>query len=371
MIRFSQFLLLLILMACGQEPPESEPGLAQMLAADELSGFQRAELPRTFRFPEDHGAHDGFRNEWWYLTGNLADAGGREFGYQFTVFRIALSPEKPVGESRWNSRYVWMGHAAISDISTTTHLQTNRFSREVEGLAGITSDPLLIQLEDWHLRAMDRQNGNSLPWHVSANGDGFAFSLKVDPLKPLVLQGDLGLSRKGPGEGNASYYYSHTRLDTTGSIQIGQETFEVSGQSWLDREWSTSVLDTDQQGWDWFSLQLDDGRDLMFYQIRKKTGEADPHSAGVLVDRNGKPEHLSSSDVKLIPVSYWDAPSGARYPVEWLMQIEEEPQAWIVSARFNAQEMRTLVDYWEGAIRVTGAETGKNLGKGYLEMTGY
>lgn len=365
------FLLLLSVIGCKPDSTEPASNLSQMLGGEGVTGFLRAEEPRLFSFPEDHGAHDGFRNEWWYLTGNLEDEKGGEWGYQLTLFRIALSPEKPEGQSRWHTRYVWMGHAAVSDIANGRHYHAQRLSREVEGLSGISESPLTVRIENWFLQSDSEQKDSSLPWRFYADGGDFSLSLRVESLKEPVLQGENGLSRKGPGQGNASYYYSQTRLQTHGDIEVGEKRFRVAGLSWLDREWSTSVLAANQLGWDWFSLQLNDGRDLMYYQIRDKDGKSDPHSAGSVVDQRGKSRPLAREAITLTPKRFWSGSSGANFPVEWSLRVEGEPQEWIVTARFDEQEMLTMVNYWEGAVLVRETRSGEVLGKGYLEMTGY
>jgi predicted secreted hydrolase len=192
--------------------------------------------------------------------------------------------------------------------------------------------------------------------------------LRVEPAKPFVLQGDRGLSQKGPGSGNASYYYSYTRLSTDGIVVVDGDTLSVSGSSWLDREWSTSALGPDQVGWDWFSLQLDDGRDLMYYQLRNRDGSASRFSEGVLVDENGTKTSLGRSDVRLTVQDRWTTPDGSRtYPVAWRLQVPEENVDLQIRAAFPDQEMDVSVRYWEGAVGVNGSATGR----GYVEMTGY
>lgn len=360
-------MLFLFLCACSQERTE-QPDLANLLGSSDSQGYLRAETVRTFSFPTDHGAHDGFRNEWWYFTGHLQTNAGREFGYQLTFFRIAVKPQEPLSASHWKANVIWMVHVAISDLEQSIHYQDQRYSREALGLAGVKDDPLEIWVEDWKISGGE---SNKFPWQVTAATEAFSLDLKVSPIKPEVLQGNNGLSRKGSEPGNASYYYSVSRLETTGHVSIGDRQFSVRGLSWLDREWSTSVLADDQQGWDWFSLQLKDGRDMMFYQIRKKSGESDVHSAGTLIDKKGVPRTVARNDVVLEPLRYWKSLTGARYPVSWTMRVKGESGTWKISALFDEQEMRTAVNYWEGAVEVTDQESGQVLGKGYLEMTGY
>ncbi|MGB0722902.1 MAG: lipocalin-like domain-containing protein [Gammaproteobacteria bacterium] len=334
--------------------------------------FARAHTPRAFVFPEDHGAHPDYQVEWWYFTGNLESDNGEEFGYQFTLFRFGLAPgEADTNEAPWRTHQVWMGHLALSDMGRASHHHAERLSRGGPGkspgraLAGVSIRPFGLWLDDW--TAVSGGDG-LFPIDLRARGDRFALDLRLDPGKPRVLQGDRGLSRKSTEPGNASYYYSYTRLPTSGHIERDGERIGVRGNSWMDREWSTSALSDEQAGWDWFSLQLDDGRDLMFYRMRRKDGGSDPNSGGVLVERSGTTHALTLEDVDLSPVQHWhgDA-SDRRYPVEWRLKVPRHGLDLNVRARFPAQEMRTRVTYWEGAVSIDGSHGGR----GYLEMTGY
>lgn len=359
--------LILFTTACEKQP-ESEMDVSVLLGGDSVEGYQRAIQPRNFSFPSDHGEHPGFRNEWWYLTGNLQDGDGHAFGYQVTFFRIALSPHGVRRVSSWASNQVWMAHVALSDIDARRHYHDQRFARGAVGLAGVEKNPLRIWLEDWTVFSSEE---NGFPWTLDVATENFSLNLTLDPKKPPVLQGKDGLSQKSSEPGNASYYYSMTRIESHGSIRRGDKAFDVTGQSWLDREWSTSALSSTQAGWDWFSLQLDDGRDLMFYRIRDKSGRTDPHSAGSLVGESGDVMTLSEEGITLDVLKTWRSPTGKNYPVEWRMTVHDEPESWIIRPAFEDQEMQTAVHYWEGAIKVSAEKTGKPLGQGYLEMTGY
>ena len=183
----------------------------------------------------------------------------------------------------------------------------------------------------------------------------------------MVLQGDRGLSQKSAAAGNASYYYSYTRLPTRGQIRLQDRVVEVEGNSWFDREWSSSALASDQAGWDWFSLQLENGQDLMFYQMRGKDGQAQAFSQGVLVDRQGAVQKLSLNDTRLTAVEFWTSPQGSRYPIGWQMQIPQHAIDIRIEAAIADQEMAHTVRYWEGAVTVSGSHDGV----GYLELSGY
>lgn len=364
----SLLIVLLLVAGCGKAPEQQGIDLNSALGGVADAGFARALEPRTFQFPADHAAHPSFRNEWWYVTGNLQTANGRHFGYQVTLFRIALSPHEPDRASAWASNQVWMGHVALTDVSAGEHLHAERFARGAAGLAGQSVRPFRVWLEDWQI--LGGADGG-FPWAIGVKTDDFTLNLQLRPQKAPVLQGDRGLSQKSSAPGNASYYYSMTRLQTLGEVYRDGQRFTVTGDSWLDREWSTSVLGDDQAGWDWFSLQLQDGHELMFYRLRKHSGETDSHSAGKWVLPDGSAESLAMQDVTLKPLRYWQAKSGKQYPVEWEMQLPDKQRRWRVTALLDDQLMRSSVIYWEGAMQVTDAGSGERLGYGYLEMSGY
>ncbi len=369
--------LSLLLFGCAPSG-ESEVGnrgdrseLSERLGGGDVSGYARALEPREFVFPADHGPHPDFRNEWWYLTGNLESEAGRRFGYQVTFFRIALAPDDPHSpprRSNWATRQVWMAHVALSDAGNRRHREHERFARGAAGLAGAQAEPFRVWLEDWRLRS--DPDGVGSTWELSVDTADFELSFRLEPIRPIVLQGDAGLSRKSAEPGNASYYYSMTRLKTTGEIRVDGERHSIEGLSWLDREWSTSALGEDQAGWDWFALQFDDGRDLMFYQLRRKDGGVDPHSAGTLIDSSGERRALSASDVVLQPLRWWQSSDGTRYPLAWRLALADRP-GYRVEAVFDDQRMETSVRYWEGMVEVFDERTERPLGRGYLELAGY
>lgn len=369
-----------LLMVCGCAEPPAPQGLDVSAALGGIAetGFARADAPRDFHFPADHRAHPDYRNEWWYLTGNLENAAGERFGYQLTFFRIALSPEPPAPDpdrvdsdragSDWVTRQVWMAHVAVSDAARTRHLHSERLARGAAGLAGQSDAPFRVWLEDWQLVG-GPQGG--FPWRIAVQDEALALTLELSPLKPPVLQGEDGLSQKSSAAGNASYYYSISRLETRGSLRVGEQSHTVQGLSWLDREWSTSALGEEQAGWDWFSLQLADGRDLMLYRLRRRDGSADPLSAGKWIAADGSSRSLAAQDFELTPLRHWQAADGRRYPVAWRLQPGPGEPALHIEALFDAQQMRTGVVYWEGAVTVHDAGQHRLLGRGYLEMTGY
>jgi predicted secreted hydrolase len=352
------------------EPPSTATSVASAMGGGSQVGYRRAYEPRPFVFPADHGPHPDYRVEWWYVTGNLADARNRHFGYQLTLFRIALSPERPAQDSNWRTNQIYMGHFAVTDVADEQHYSFERFSRAAVGLAGAQTGPLKVWLEDWSLTG----GFDSLfPLRLEAQNDDIAIDLILEKTKPVVLQGKAGLSQKSAEPGNASYYYSYTRLATRGTVQVNGTDFEVTGTSWLDREWSTSALGPEQTGWDWFALQLDDGRDLMFYRLRRKDGGMDPYSSGVLVAADGTVKRLTRDDVILETQGTWQSPeTGDQYPAAWSLQVPSEALALRVIPRIPDQEMGFTVRYWEGAVTTEGKAGDRPIsGKGYLEMTRY
>ncbi len=355
------------------EPPPEGPTLtvAESLGGgDSGEGYARAFTPRAFRFPEDHGPHPEFRTEWWYWTGNLETAEGRRFGYQFTLFRSALAPEAPERASRWGARQVYLGHFTVTDVEAGRFHAFERFSRGALGLAGSQAEPFRVWLEDWEARA----GGDGVfPMRLRASAGGVTLELSLEAGKAPVLQGDKGLSQKSAEPGNASYYYSLTRMPSRGTVTVDGRAFPVTGTSWMDREWSTSALGPDQVGWDWFSLQLSDGSELMYYQLRKKDGSADPFSAGMLVPPQGEPVRLTREDVRLEVLDTWKSPrSGGVYPARWRLTVPSRQLQLTVTPLLADQELPVSFRYWEGANRLEGTHAGQPVtGLGYVELTGY
>lgn len=343
-------------------------GVGEVLGGSPAPGFARATAPRRFTFPEDHGPHAGFRTEWWYFTGNLKSSRGRSFGYQLTFFRVALTPHPVARSSRWGTNQVFMAHFALTDVAGKRFHYAERFSRAALGLAGAGGRPLAIRLEDW-----SALESSARPWgmKLSAADAGMAIELDLRSLTREILNGEGGLSRKSGQPGNASYYYSLPRMETTGTIRAGKESFSVTGLSWLDREWSTSALEPDQVGWDWFALQLEDERSIMFYRLRRKDGSSDPFSSGTLVAADGAGRHLGPDEVQLEEIRWWTSPTtGAKYPSVWRMRIPSQGIELEITPRLADQELVTSFRYWEGAVAVRGL-SGTPGGSGYLEMTGY
>ena len=367
--------LLLGLAGCSAEmptPASSGPAITRLvdaLGGTDTEGYLRADHVRGFPFPEDHGAHTGFRDEWWYLTGNLDTENGDRFGFHITFFRSALAPEFSGDEtfrrSDWATRHIWMAHSAITDVAARRHVSEERFAREAAGLAGATDPADTVWLEDWSLSGL-----GGARWRLVGGAGPFVLELELTPLREPVLQGDRGLSQKGSEPGAASFYYSVPRIAAEGTIREGEYTRRVAGQAWLDREWSTGVLDPEQIGWDWFALQLDDGTDIMFYHLRLQDGSIDPLSKGRWMPRDAPDQLLTLEDAELTARRFATLPSGRRYPVAWTLSLPAFDRKLFVDAVLDGQEMDSFIPYWEGAVDVRDAE-GRNIGRGFVELTGY
>ncbi len=346
--------------------PENSFKIGEILGGIPDKGYARAIKPRQFNFPKDHGQHPEFRNEWWYFTGNLVDASKNRFGFQLVFFRNALTPDKVERKSAWASNQTWMAHFALTDVKSEKFYAFEKFSRGAKDLAGANANPFSVWLYNWSI-----VENNGL-WHLTAAADGIKIKLTLKQQNPPLLQGKNGLSQKSAEPGNASYYYSIPRLKADGEITLYNKTHSVSGLSWLDREWSTSALGDNQAGWDWFSLQLSDGSDLMFYRLRRKDGSSDPFSAGTLRTAEGKIIRLGMNDVQLKELDHWTSPKGGRYPVSWQLNIPEQNLELEIKPAIKNQELDLLIRYWEGAVDVTGKHSGKTIrGQGYLELAGY
>lgn len=372
--------LVIVLVAAGAfvvaQPasvPEIQARLSvfEALGSNDLSRFSRAVDPRTFSFPDDHGPHPDFGIEWWYYTGNLDAEDGRHFGFELTFFRVATTPEEeqPSG-SAWRSSQFYVAHFGLTDVKSGKFHSFERFSRDAIGLAGARAQPFRVWLEDW---AVESTGPDTSPMRLRASDEGVSIDLTLDAKKPLVLQGDAGLSRKGADIGNASYYYSMTRMPTEGTVRIGDASFQVTGTSWMDREWSTSAVTDNQVGWDWFALQLSDGREIMFYQLRQRDGSVDPFSSGTLIMPDGSARHLKRDDVRIEVLDEWQSPrGGSPYPSRWRVSIPSESLELDVRPYIANQEMNVSVRYWEGAVHFEGTSQGEPItGSGYVEMTGY
>lgn len=339
------------------------------LAPAEPLAFARATAPRAFRLPADHGPHFEFQTEWWYYTGQLAAADGRRFGFQLTFFRRGLSPGPPP-DAGLATNQVYFAHFAITDVAAREHAFAERVSRGAAGLAGAGGDPFRVFVEDWSAEAL---GSDGAAVRVRARDSGLVLDLELRATKPLVTHGERGLSAKSDEPGNASYYVGYTRMAAHGDVGTGGTGTTVTGEAWFDHEWSTSALGPNAVGWDWWSLQLDDGRELMFFEIRREDGSREPASGGTLVAPDGRTRRLAAADVAVEVLERWTSPhTRASYPAGWRLRVPSEDLELEVVPLAADQEMRTAFVYWEGAVGVTGTSRGRPLaGRGYVELTGY
>ncbi|MDH3643821.1 MAG: carotenoid 1,2-hydratase, partial [Gammaproteobacteria bacterium] len=321
-----------------------------------------ADAVRDFSFPADHGPHQGFRSEWWYLTVMLSNDLGAEFGVQFTVFRQALEPASQ-SANPWRTPQVFMAHAALTAVREQRHWEAQRLARGHPRLAGASGAPFRVWVDGWELRGRE---GDFARQRLEVAADEFRVALDLDVVKAPVLQGDRGLSAKGPDQ--ASYYYSVPRLSATGTIWVGEVAHQVEGSAWLDREWSTSVLSGEQVGWDWFALQLEDATEFMAFRLRRADGARDPYDHGLFVDAAGATETLGFEDFLLEPEIYWHDDQGVGWPLQWRLTVGD--RLLRVRAAVPDQRMDTSIVYWEGLVGVFD-DSGRRLGRGYMELTGY
>ena len=333
------------------------------------SGFEFATGPRDFVFPDDHGPHPEYALEWWYYTGNLKTSEGRRFGYELTFFRRGVGTGGAARSSEWATEQIYFAHFALTDVENDEFYAFERFSRDALGLAGAAGSPFRVWIEDWSASGGD--NG-VLPMRLKAGNENVEIDLVLNSGKPIVLHGEGGYARKGSGSGEASYYYSMTRMPTTGTVSIKGREHAVSGLSWLDREWSSAQLSEGHVGWDWFSLQLSDGRDIMYYQLRPRDGTGNGLDLGTLVGADGSYSPLGAAEVSIQVLDYWESPLGGTYPSLWHLRIPSERLDIEITPYISDQELDTVVRYWEGAVRIEGTANGRPVGgSGYVELTGY
>jgi len=346
-------LLILLLSACDQPAP-ADKGFAGL--GQDAGAYTQVTRDHPLVFPLDHGAHDGFRIEWWYVTANLKDAQGRDWGVQWTLFRSALRPGPETTD--WSSPNLWMGHAALTGPGG--HQSSETLARGGVAQAGVQAQPFRAWINDWSLAGRDSIDH----LQMRANGKGFGYDLQLLSDTPLVLHGAQGYSEKS-GKGQASYYYSQPFYRVSGEVIREGQRVAVTGNAWLDREWSSQPLAAGQSGWDWFSLHLDSGAKLMLFQVREAQGQ--PYRAGTWISAQGQAQALLGEQIQLTALAWSKQENGKSLPTRWRVQVPNhgvdvqvdalEPKAW----------MHTSFPYWEGPVRLSGSGEGR----GYLEMTGY
>lgn len=316
----------------------------------QAEGFAIPDPAYRIEFPQDHGPHPDYRIEWWYLTATLEGEDGQDYGVQWTLFRTAMQPGEAEG---WDSPQIWMGHAAVT--SSDEHLFAERLARGGIGQAGVISEPFQAFIDDWRMEGIDRMR-------VTARGAEFAYDLELVANGPLVLQGEGGYSVKSP-DGQASHYYSQPFYRVSGVLDLPGGSVNVSGQGWLDREWSSQPLSEDQHGWDWFSLQFEDGARLMGFGLR---GLETVFTSATWIDPDGTTTAFTDGALRLTPLNR-ALVAGRNIPVEWRVELPARGVDVEVEALNPGAWMGVSFPYWEGPIRVRGSHEGR----GYLEMTGY
>jgi predicted secreted hydrolase len=350
----------------GAAAPEPAPGLRL-----DRNGFRMAVPPFRFEFPFDHAAHPDYRTEWWYYTGHLR-SGARRFGYELTFFRVALAGEAH-GASAWRTRQVLFRHLALTDETGGRFSFDDRAERDALGLAGADSTRYLVWVGDDYAGLEPDRTTHRLVGHAK----DFALDLELRPEKPAVVHGRDGVSQKSAGEGNASHYYSFTRLATQGGLVLGHDTLRVEGRSWMDHEFGSDQLGDALAGWDWFGLELSNGRDVMLYRMRRRTGGLDTCSSGTIVEADGRSRRIAYADFDSGPLGEWVSPrSRGRYPSGWRLRIASEGLQLDLEPTLKNQELvaQTMggIAYWEGSVRVRGTDQGQPVtGEGYVELTGY
>ncbi len=363
--------LLVLLIASGfvvarfDQPGSREirADVESLVVEEETGQFARAYEVKPIVFPEDLGQHPEYQAEWWYYTGNLADTEGNRYGFQLTFFRRGLTPGLLDRPSEWAGNQIYFAHFTITDVAGQSFTYHERFSRGGPALAGAQSNPYHVWLDDWYAEEIE-------PGRVElkAEAEDIALNLVLEQAKPAALQGDRGLSQKSDEPGNASYYYSLTNNPAQGTITTPRGTFSVTGNAWKDHEWSTSGLGPEAVGWDWFSLQLDDGREIMYFNIRKEDGSVEAVSGGTLIEPDGSTRYLPKEAVKIEVLDTWQSPeSGATYPAAWTFAVPGEGIDLHIEPLLANQELRVSFTYWEGAVEIEGTQQGY----GYIEMTGY
>ena len=371
---FLLFLLLTFLTSCvPQAVPAAEVQFPDVASSnDEVPpGFPVADGSRPLTFPTDFGAHDDFRTEWWYYTGNLQTTDGRHFGFELTIFRVGLVPptvEFP-SDSRWYHHSAYFAHFALSDVAAERFYAFERYSRPGPGLAGAQAEPYRVWIEDWNITA--RSPG---VYHLQASEEGISLDLTLTDEIGVILHGESGYSRKGENPSNASYYYSQPRLRAEGMVQMEEKSYPVNGLGWKDHEFSSGALDKNQIGWDWFSLQFEDGSALMLFQLRERGGGISAASSGTFISPDGKTQMVQTSDFEITVLDEWRSPhTQGVYPASWQIRLEGPECMLDVHPWMADQEIHfPTVTYWEGAVRFEGSCRGDTVsGNGYVELTGY
>jgi len=346
-----------VLAGCSE--PQQESGFAGLAGiADNESGvpFLQPGPGERLSFPEDYGPHPQHRIEWWYLTANLKTEDGEPLGLQWTQFRQAIEPRpadaEPPDANNWPLEAAWMAHAAVS--FDTRHYFAEKLARGDVGHAGARAEPIAVWLDDWQLEAEPGQSS----WRLQVAADGWSYDLTLRITGKPVAHGDQGFSAKS-ADGEGSMYFSLVDLQIDGRITLGDQTLDVSGKGWFDREWSSQFLKSGQQGWDWFALHLESGDKLMAFQLREEDGG---FRAGTWIPADGEPIALGADQLNLTPLTQGDG-----YPRTWRLEVPDFGLNLEVAAPAGDYRNTGLYPYWESPVSVSGSHGGV----GYMELTGY
>jgi predicted secreted hydrolase len=347
--------------------------LAVLLAGGAGAGgaFEMPRPGRVFQFPRDHGAHPEYKTEWWYYVGHLKAGSGESFGYQLTFFRVALRKPDPQARSAWSLHTIYFAHLALTDAARRTFFFREKSGRGALSLSGAAAGTLKVWIDDWQAELEGEE------FHLVAKDEGLGLDLVLKPMKPPALHGEGGYSRKSEKSDAASYYYSLPRLNTRGTIFVDGRQLPVTGTSWMDHEFFTSAMAPNLSGWDWFSLQLEGGWEVMLYLLRHQDGSVDPASSGSLIDPAGGVRHLKLADFQVKATGSWTSPSTrTKYPAGWEINIPGAGYRLTLTPALADQEIRSQapakVTYWEGQVKIEGVKNGAPVtGLGYAELTGY
>jgi predicted secreted hydrolase len=347
----------------------ASPGFSQPRAGEEP--FRRALPGYEFHFPADHAAHPDYRTEWWYYTGHLVTDQGRKFGFQLTFFRHALRRPPVEERSRWTLHTLYFAHFAVTDEQGGTFRFQEKVNRGSLGLAGADPERYHVWVGDWESLFKGKT------FRLRAGKGDMGVDLTLAPAKAPVVHGLNGVSQKAVGEGYASHYYSISRLRVSGTLNWQAQSHQVTGLAWMDHEFGSNQLRDYQVGWDWFSVQLDNRTELMLYIIRRRDGQIDPSSSGTIVYPDGSSRYLPLASFQVETLGHWHSKkSGVTYPSGWRLRLPDQRLELSLAPTVKDQELTTqkstLVNYWEGSVRVTGTFRGEKVqGQGYVELTGY
>lgn len=356
--------------------------------AETQTAFRIAKPSYTLQFPDDHGEHSDFASEWWYTTGHLATANGKNhFGYEATLFRIARPAplSLKLQSSKWEPQHIYMTHLALSDVSGKHFYYAQAYERQNPYHQTVASAPWELSAKGLHVKEMPKHRGSFNIWQLKVSTKDFRLNLRLVPRKPIVAHGTVnGYSKKGDCPSCASIYYSYTDIYSSGDVVLNatkthpqEARFHVYGKSWFDHEFGSSQLTEKQVGWDWFAIQLDSRDELMVYRMRERDGGISPQSGGTWIPRAGEVQRLKQDEILVTPLARWQSPlSQAVYPSQWRIEVPKLQLSLTVTPKLSNQELyfpeQKTLSYWEGANFVEGTHTKAVVkGNAYVELAGY